>query len=710
MPRTQVESGVRQEALQTVGMPKAQAVTPRFDPNESQAYQLASALGAAGPTIDKIREKALDAEQEDARRFAQSITPDELRKKIDSGEIPMWKSPLWAATVRHVSGDNAAKAIFREVESKIAMDEFKTQKQLDDFIIQRRNEFLSGKDAYEVAGFDKNFGVLRERAANQQNVVYTKRLETEGLAVASEGLANVTAEVTSPSFDGKPNSERVAKVIQHYSMHRTARTLSDDASRKALDGVLLKLADAGHKDLVDEFLKTQLPNNGPTVEAFLTSQRSVQLRNVAEREWNRVQTENARRAVEAEVTIITNEANAQADELVAQQNGASMPDKTVPTFGGGTKVIKGTDFVEAAIARRIAANPEMDFESQVRLYKNNGIINQAWKKNFSTAVYNLGEINIDTSGKPSGKLLKPTIEALEQFAIARQVSEQYAKDLVGEDNYKILNKVQALREAGIPDLTMAAGVVNQINRRQYEPKTWGAIKKDVGTAIEEIKSPGFLTGRFWGDLFRGEFGDASKNIIPIEGNIAELAEAYLQARIAPDGKAAVKMATEWMSKSVVQVNNTLYMKSDLPRVPQGENEIEWFERYQKEVLIPRLNAMGIKPSVSDLTLLPTKGGQASYVVANRAMPIPDPSGGSVEVTRDEVEKWVQGAIETRLTWLTTTSQNNLRAKQGSKNPAADYANPADILGFSPGDTIDKVKGGARRAGKSLDVLDKFNRP
>jgi hypothetical protein len=683
MARVQVESGVRAEALQTVAMPKAQAVTPRFDPNSSQAFQLAAALGAAQPLADRIKERALDAEEEDARRFASSMTAEELRKKIDNKELPAWRSPLWVATVQNVAGDNSAKSIFRDVDSKIANNEFNTQEEVDQYIKQRRDESLGGKSNYQTAGFDKNFNALRDRALNQQNAVQTKRLESQGLEVATEDLSNAASEITGEAFNGKTNQDRVAYVLQKYNMHRTARTLNDSTAKAALDGVILSLAASGQKELVDEFIKSRLPNNGPTIEAFLSPARVLQLRGTAEREWNQAQNETAKRAIRVEADTIVTSANTQADELVSQQNGSAMPDITVPTESGGTKTVKGVELVEAAIGRQIAAKPDMPFDQQVRLYKNNGIINQAWKKDFSTAVYNLGEITIDAQGKPSGKLLQPTIDSLERFSIARQVSEQYAKDLVGEDNYKILNKIQALREAGVPDVNMAAGFVNQINRRQYEPVTWGNIKKDVNTSIEDIKNPGIFTGRFWGELFRGEFGDGTKNIIPIQGSLQELAETYVQARIAPDGKTAVRMASDYMAKSVVQINNTMYMRSDLPKVPKGEDDAAWFEKYQKDVLIPQLKKMGIDPSLSDLTLLPQKGGQPSYIIANREMPIPGVNGGAMVVTQAEIEKWVQGSINTRTGLSAEEANADLKRKQireeRRKNRVS--ADRKTILGF-----------------------------
>lgn len=669
MARVPVESTVRAEALQTVAVPRAQAVTARFDPRADKAFQLAEQLGAAGPQVERLGQSLLKQEQQDAETFINSMTPDQLRKKIDSGEMPAWKSPLWVATVQNAAGDNASKAIFREAESKVANGEFKTQEELDEFITERRNTHLAGKSPFEIAGFDKNFNPLRDRVKNQQNAVITKRLETEGLEVANESLANATGEITSEAWNGKTNQEKVQYVLADYNKHRTARTLNDDNAKRALDGVVLSLAASGNKELVDEFIKSRLPNNGPTVEAFLGTQRVLQLRNTADAKSAENQREANKRYIVAEQQTIITSANAQADELVAQRNGGAMPDVTIPTENGGTQVVKGKDLVAQAVGRQIAANPDMPFDEQVRIHKNNGVINEGWKKEFSTAVYNIGEITIDAQGKPSGTLLKGTAEALERFAVTRQVSEQYAKDLVGEDNYKILNKIQALREAGIPELSQAAGIVNQINRRQYEPQTWGNIQKQVTSSIEDIKNPGIFTGRFWGELFRGEFGEGDKNIIPIEGNIRELAEAYVQGRIAPDGKTAVKMATDYMSKTVVQVNNTMYMRSDLPKVPQGENDVEWLEKYQKEVLIPRLNKMGIDPSISDLTLLPQKGGQPMFVVANRARPLPREDGiGTMTATHAEIEDWIKGQIAIRNNEAADKANKTLNRKQSSVPP------------------------------------------
>jgi hypothetical protein len=673
MARVPVESQVRAEALQTIAAPKIQAVTARLDPRADSAFQLAESLGAAGPAIQNLNERVIEQQRQDAISYASSMTADELRKKIDNGELPAWKSPLWVATVQHTSGDNQARAVFREAESKVANGEFKTQEELDQFITNRRNDALQGKSSYELAGFDRHYQDLKGRVQSQMNAVMTKRYETEGVTIANEAINNRLYEVTTPAWNGKTNQERIDYILQEYDKHRTARTINDDTARTVLDTAVMKLAASGQKDLVNEFLNTKLPNNGPSIETFLdvrngnSTGRTLQIRNTAETNWNRVARENEERTVAAQQEVIINAAGNQADELVSQRNGGAMPDVTLPMVGGGTKVVKGADIVKQSV-ERFVANNNLPFDEQVRLYKNNGVMNDGWKKEMNTAVYNLGEISIDADGKAKGELLDGTKTALEKFAVMRQVSEQYAKDIVGEDNYKILNKVQALREVGVPDTAQAAAIVNQINRHHYEPKAWGNIQKDVSSAIEDVKNPGIFTGRFWGELFRGEFGNGDKNIIPIESHMRELAESFVAARIAPDSKTAVKLATDYMSKSVVQINNTMYMRTDLPKVPQGEDETAWFKNYLDKALIPKLSKMGIEPNRSDLTLIPQKGGQEMYMVANKALPMASDKGTLMYVTKAEIEEWVKGQINIRDEAAANKADNVLTIKQNSRGP------------------------------------------
>lgn len=650
MAREPVESSVRAEALQSIAMPKLQGVQARFDPRADKAYQLAEQLGAARPYIDQMKQGAAIEEKKDALSYANSMTADDLRKKIDNGELPAWKSPIWVATVQNTAGDNAARGIFREAESRIANGEFKTQQELEQFIQSRRDDTLAGKSSYEIHGFDTNYNELKNRAFSQMNSVMTKRYETEGVTVANEAISNRTAEVTSPEWNGRTNQERAQHILAEYEKHRSSRIINDDTARGVLDTTILKLATSGNKDLVEELLKTKLPNNGPTIETFLdvrngqSTGRSLTLRNTAETHWNRAQNEAALRVIEAENEVVLKAAQDNADELVAQGRGSLVGDVVLRT-ATGTKTIPGKDIVEVSIQKQLAANPDMGLDGQTILYKRSGIINEAWKKELQTATFNLGEVTLDAQNKPVGKLLQPTLEALDKFAIIDKTDAEYAKKLVGEEAYKTLHKVDALRFY-LNDPHQAAGVVTQINRKQYNPQTWGNTQKQINSAMADLQDA---------SLFSWDFGDAKKNILPIADNLKELSESLVQARIAPDGKTAVKMALEYMQKNTVRINDTLYMRADMPRVVDAngmlrdkEDPADWFKNYQKESLLPRLRKMGIEPNFSDLTLAPEKGSTPSYRVQLRNQPIPAEDGkGFMIITRQEVEKWIGQELEVR---------------------------------------------------------------
>lgn len=671
--RVPVESSVRAEALQAISQPRAQGATFQADPAGSSAFQLAAQLGAAYPLAEKLNNQIAFDEKQKATEWANSLSPEELRKRIDNGDFPMWQSPLFTATVQHIDGVNQAKGLYRDAEQKLALGEIKTRQELDEFIENRRAGYTQGQSNYAVAGFDRSLGPVREKLYGSQTAYETKRYATQSASVAVEDLDNALAEVTGTQFDGKTNTDRVSYILGKYNMHRTSYLLNDDSAREAMEGVLTKIAKSGNKELLDEFLKTKLPNNGPSIQTFIDvkngqdTSKTLQLKQVAATAWDRNQKEAEQRVLQAQSEVILNAAGQQADLLVSTRNGATMPDVTLPTG----KVVKGKDLVAASIQKQLEANPEMPLAEQVRLFKTNGVKNSAWENELKAAVYNIGEVTLDAQGKPAGQLLDSTARSIEQFAVIRQVDDQYAKDLVGEDNYKILNRIQALREAGIPDLNSASALVSQINRRSYDPNTWGNIQKDVTKAVEDIKNPGVFTGRFWSELFRGEFGEGDKNILPIEGNVRYLAETYLLARVAPDAKTAVQLATDYMQKSVVQVNNTMYMLNDLPRVPDGEDAVQWFGKYKTDVIMPRLKNMGIDPSLSDLTLIPMKGGQPMYIVANKAMPLPNEGGvGTMTITRSEVEEWVKGSISERIN--TQVEEGNKKIDKRQKGPRRGY--------------------------------------
>lgn len=662
MARVQVQYDGRGEALSTVAAPKVAAVAPRVDPRASKGYQLAEALGAMdkhNAALEKMVEQMNAETRQKAQSWAQSQTVEDLNKAIKDGSLLPSQSPVFVATVQHVAGQNNRDALERDVISQMERGElvFNTPQELDKFLTDKRNELLAGKSDYEVAGFDKTWGQFRTKIMDANTRLNDKKANEQAVQVGSDRLNNVVSQVTAPDFkvEGKDvvtDQDRVDAVMKEYGLLRQGSVLRDESAKAAWLGMLQSLARSGNKDLLRSMLDSNLPNNGPKVRFFLgdgSGSLAVQLENIAQSEYDQLIRKKDKEALDALVALETKNANDQADTLVAGNRGGEIP---AVTLSNG-QTIKAEDLAAAAIQRRVAASPNMDFPSQVTLFTRNGVKNPAWERDLKTAVNNIGEVNLDASGKPVGQLLPATLEALDRFAVIRQVSEQYAENLVGEQNYKILRRIQSIRDLGTGgDSNQAAALVNQITKRQLPKETWGRITDQVNTAFDDMANPGMFTKRFWGEVFRGEWGNGEKNLIPIRSHIRDIAETYLAAGVANSGEQAVQMAADYLSKPTVmtQINNTLYLNKDLPRVPPGEEGkvADWTYGFMDKVIGERLKSRGMPFKMGDLTLIPQEGGQGTFIVALRAQPIPNENNlGFMTVTRKEMENWITSEIDLR---------------------------------------------------------------
>lgn len=661
MARVQVQYDGQGEALRTTSAPKVQAVQARLDPRGSKGYALAEALGALEknlPALDKMREQMETEEKQRASAWAQSMTVEDLNKAIKDGKMLPSQSPVFAATVQNIAGQNNKEALERDTISKMERGElvFNTPQELDKFLTDQRNELLAGKSKYEIAGFDKTWGQFRNKIIDANTKLNDKRANDEATRIGTEHLTNTIAKVTAPDFtiEGKDTvstQDRADAIMKEYDILRRGAVLRDESAKAAWVGVLTDLARSGNKDLVATLLNSRLPNNGPQVRLFIdpNGTAGAQLLNIATSEYDQLQRKNEQAMKDRLVEVEIQKANESADTLVAGNRGGEI---RAVTLSNGS-VVKAEDLAAGAVQRRIEANPEMPFAEQVTLYTRNGVKNPGWERDFKTAVNNIGEVNLDASGKPVGQLLPATLEALDRFAVIRQVSEQYAEGLVGEENYKLLRRIQALRDLGTGgDSNQAAALVNQISKRQLPKETWGRITDQVNTAFDEMANPGVFTKRFWGEVFRGEWGNGEKNLIPIRAHVREIAETYLAAGVANSGDQAVQMAADYLSNPAVmtQINNTLYLNKDLPRMPSGEEgkAAEWTMGYMENVIGQRLKARGLPFSMSDLTLIPQEGGQGTFLVALRAQPIPNENNfGFMTVTRREMENWIKSEIDLR---------------------------------------------------------------
>lgn len=699
MARVQAAYRPQGTGLQSSPLPTVSTVAPQFDtPQEDSATRLARALGvldagAIGRDLQTIQDTGRKDDVQQATAFANSMTLDELGKRIKSGDMLPSQSPVFLATLQHIYGENTQKGIQRDTLSGLTTGQlqFQNPQDLEKYLIDKRNEALTGQSKYTVAGFDKGWGGFMSQAQNANVQINDASAVKAAIATSSDNLGNVLLDVTGANFKGTPDDAAKA-LMQRYELLSGTQLLRDDSRKAALGDLMVRIAGSGNTQLLNSMLSQKLPNNGPTVSAFLGDRTSLALSNRAEVEYDKAQRQRVdvelgpfltaadsgqlnidqlqkwKDANEKYVTSPTVEAlinrnreaqirqdklNLQhqsimqaqqitmdmtqyANTLVSQRRGYQMPDFQVPTPDGSLKTVKGADLVAGEVERRIAANPQMTFDEQVRLYANNGVENKQWKASLNAAYANIGEVGVDAKGKPVGELLPATLEGLNQFSVINQISTGYARELAGGDRqYQSLLNIQALRESGVNDPNLAASLVNQADRNTA--KNIESITTKVNSAVNDITNPGVFTGRFWGEVFSGEWGNGEKNLRVVRGAVSSLAKAYMAANVASTGEEAVKKAVEYYANPAIstQINNTIYFNKDLPRVPQNQDQREWFKRFMDTQVSDYLKGKGITYNSDDIVLQPMLGGEPRYMVNLKGTPI------GKEFLRRDVEKWIQ---------------------------------------------------------------------
>jgi hypothetical protein len=271
MARVQVDSRVGAEALQTVALPRQQAVQQRFDPNESKAYQLATALGANQPIIDKLFQEQSQRDQEQAVRDAGAMGAEELGKKVKSGELPTFRSPVYVATLKHVYGENGVEALKNEIHEGIKNNtlNFESDAQLNEYITKKRNEFLAGADRFTITGFDKNLNQYRQTLSALNTSVLSKRTADRAEAEVYDNLKNIyNSASTDPNVTADGRVEQIVNRYKNYRSDNVAILATPEKQREALVMVARIAAENKDRGFLDRFLKADL-GDGVTVEKVL---------------------------------------------------------------------------------------------------------------------------------------------------------------------------------------------------------------------------------------------------------------------------------------------------------------------------------------------------------------------------------------------------------------------------------------------------------
>jgi len=693
--RVQTQYQNEQAGSQVIDPGMLQAVQAKFDPNDSGAFQLAKQLGALDftqltNTAKQIQtQQALDARQQ-AEKYANSITAEELGKRIKDGTMLPSQSPLFIGALQHIYGENTQQAIERDTISKLQSGELKfgTTQEADQYLTEQRNKALEGQTSYTTAGFDKGYGTFRQKLFDVNAKVMNAQNEQRGIQEASDNLGNVLLQVSDPMFKGT-KSDAADALVQRYQLLRKSSLLRDDAAKEALSGVLANMAMSGDKELVNTFLSKQL-DNGVSVRAVVGDLKADSFIQHAETKYDQFQRQRVDQEIRPFVFqadkgeldekkfndyIAANEkylttpqihaivngnrhaqerlknellkgqmlAMAQESEqratsavqlAVDQGNLAFLPQQKVMTPNGESKDFDAKKAAQGYISQRAAQLP---FGKQVEMWSTNGVENPEWEKQIKAGVSNLSSIGWQFDGKNIGQLNEQGQATIDTFMRINKVNPGYAEKLTGGGkDYKMLSDIQFLMERGNMPLNDAAARVNQAERSGIGKDDYGSLTKKVSSAVDDVVNPHWYSKPV--SWVSGLFGNDQVNLTAVKGDLSRMAELLVKTGQVPDADAAVKASAEYLANPAItsKINNTLYFNKDLPTVPKGEDPGKWMERFIHDV--PGVVAASKSISHRDVRLEPNQYG--GFTACTAGVPLTDANGNVVSYSKDQISQWI----------------------------------------------------------------------
>jgi hypothetical protein len=698
MPRQQVSYTPTKTQTSPSQFSQAVPIAPRQEQPGGLGFQLAKALGVHGDelagSLNRLDQAQEENERKAAQAYANSITVEDLGKRIKDGSMLPSQSPAFHAALQHIYGENTANNIERDTLSKLSSGElkFNTQADLEKHLVDARNEALSGQSEYTTHGFDKGWTAMRERLSNAQAQVSNQEAVQRGIQESSDNLGNHLLEVSSPTFKG--TKEDAAKsLVGRYQLLRKTSLLRDDAAKEALSNLLGNASAGGDKELVANLLDQKL-DSGVTVKAVMGDILAESFKQRAEQAYDKGQhqrvdveirpfveqadkgaldskrfdawiTANEPYVTTATIHAITSangdaiehqrrelargaalaavaNSEARATQMVrmAADQGtlAFLPQQQVLTKDGDSK-----DFNHKAAAIEYMAERTRGWplDKQVVYWSTNGIENPEWQKQINAGISNLASVGWAHDGKNLGQLNEQGQAAVAIFAQVNMTNPAYAQALAGEKNYKTLSDIQFLVERGHLSLSDAAARVNQAERIGLSSADYGSLVKKVDAAVNDVVDPHWYSGmsRTWG----GWWGNDQVNLTSIKGDIRRMSELLVRTGQVPDAATAVQQTVEYLARPAItsRINNTVYFNKDLPTPPKGEPVDKLMERFIKEV--PGKVAEGHKMSTSELRLEPNQYG--GFTAWHGGVPLIDDQGNVVQYTKTSVSQWMDSTVK-----------------------------------------------------------------
>lgn len=553
MTRLQINDNFGNERLQTQARPIASTMVSQAPPPplaEDKWRGLANVFAGAEVLNENNRALHETQDRDRASKYANSMTVDELGKRIKAGDMLASESPVFAATVQHIWGQNSQAAIERDVLSKVTTGELKftAPGEIDTYLTENRNTVLSGQSKYASAGFDKGYANLRTKLMDSVARVNDKTIVEQAGAAASDSMSNKLLEVSGPEFKGT-TQEAAAAVLGHYDALRRTQVMNDATAKGALTEVITRAASSGKKDLLASLLASELPDIG-TVRGFLGETKAATLTAQAGSQFDQGQ----RKRIDDEIlpfmqqsdtgslnvdkfmawaqdpankdytsaatihaitranmaslahqykdlekahmqgAILASEHEASKRVDAALTNGTlwavqGTANPQVLTTTGEQKDFNVKKYAEDSLTKRTAGLP---FGQQVSAWAMNGLANPDWENQMKAGLLNLSSIGLDSKGKPTGELNEAGTKAIELFKQLDSTNPDYAKQVAGDTAYKRFSDIAFLTHLGRAPAD-AASIASNVASGAITGSPGDKLDKQVASEI------GKLTGTPWMD-------------------------------------------------------------------------------------------------------------------------------------------------------------------------------------------------------------------
>jgi hypothetical protein len=553
MSRVQVSDQFGNERLRTQAQPIASTQISQAQvqaPDMSGWRGLAEAFAGAEMLSEKYRAMKEAEDQTRASSYANSMTVDELGKRIKSGDMLASESPVFAATVQHIWGQNTQASMERDVMSKVTKGElkFNSPEEIDNYLTETRNTSLSGQSKYAGAGFDKGYANLRGKLMDSAAKVNDKQFVEQAANEAADSMGNKLLEVTNPEFKGTPQDAAKA-LLGHYDVLRRTKVMPDGAAKGALTEAITQAAASGNPAVVTALLDSQLADVG-TVRSFLGETKAATLTAQAGSQFDQGQRQrideeilpfmqasdtgalnvdkfmtwaqsdaNKKYTSAAQIHAITRAnmaslAHQYKDLEKAQRQGAVIESEyqaskqvdaaltngtlwnvqgtknpQVLTLSGDQKDFNVKKYAEDSLTKRTAAMP---FQQQVSAWAMNGLANPDWENQMKAGLLNLSSIGVDSNGKPTGELNEAGTKSIELFKQLDATNPDYAKQVAGDTAYKRFSDIAFLSHLG-REPADAASIASNVASGAIQGSPGDKLGKQVASEV------GKLTGTPWMD-------------------------------------------------------------------------------------------------------------------------------------------------------------------------------------------------------------------